>query len=222
MNNTTNPVEKSAVQIVKESIIAKKAAEKEERILKLLKTETGMTLFVNSEDSVKLSAIKSSIEEHTDKPVYGGFTFDENTESIIAIAGALQFAKADTRENLAEYYEVFTPSMRDLILDSTGSLPYTRDAIFLDIQGTIKVVNQDEIDESAKGIRANLEALTVACQIIQNDLDLIGELDITQEKYDRAWRQAIKKIEKQKLLDNYANELEDEEDTTDEEYLAQL
>lgn len=220
--------ELTAVEKIQADIRAKAKIAKEAGIIKRLQTATGAELFINQEDVTKLMAIRADIEKATAKPIYPGFRFDQTSELIIAIASGLQFAGKDAREHLASYYEVFTPGIRDTILGAYGNLPYIKRPTLLDIEGdgVLKEMDPDGIEYALEGQPADIEKLQVVCEMVQDSLGLIGTMNITQAKQDRAWSDAKKKVLKQQLLEEYKENTDTEEEEiqekTDEEYLAEL
>ena len=209
---TTPVVELTGVAKIKADILNKRRAQKLANTEKLLQTEVGSTLFVNAEDATKLKLIADDIVEKTGEKIRVGFTFDANTELIVGIAGALQYVKgADKRESLEAYYTTFTPAMRDLLLESYGNNPYLKEPTLLLIKGEMVNLNPEEVANARKGRRVDVNKLSIACEMMMNELDLVGELTITQEKADNAWNQANKKILTQEKLVEYGNDVDEDE-----------
>lgn len=230
MTNTKEVVETrelTSVEKIQADIRVKAKKAKEAGVIKRLQTPTGAELFINQEDVTKLMEIKVDIEKATAKPIYPGFRFDQTSELIVGIANRLQYAGKDAIEHLASYYEVFTPGIRDTILGAYGNLPYIKKPTLLDIEGDGVLVEMDPagVAYALKGQPADIEKLQVVCEMVQDSLGLIGTMDITQDRQDKAWSDAKKKVLKQQLLEEYKDNTDTEEpeqEKTDEEYLAEI
>lgn len=181
----------------------------EQRELQVLDTSHGVQRYLAKKDGVVLDTILAQLNMAYDKELNIGYKFSENVEKIIAIIFGLQFAKREVREllqpsansNNIDLYKVFDRSLRDMVVDSYGQLPYFREETKLEMpDGKIQVLDTLAVKRAEEGRKADIEMLNVAVQEIALALDLLGEYAVTQEEEDRAWTQATERLYTAKQL----------------------
>lgn len=191
-------------------IEAQAEANKNERAIKALGTDNGRARYLNKKDAVTLSTITKGIEDITGKPMFTGFTFSSNVETIIAIASALQFMKKDQREQVpSALYTVFSSDIRDEILDSAGRLPYLAEDATIEIHGELIPIDPEAKERASQGIKCDVEALESVVNEVALSLGLLAEYSLTQKQADDAWNQAVARLSKNQLLESYKESLED-------------
>lgn len=193
-------------------IVAQAQREADTRELNLLNEPAYVNVVLGDKDSEILDEMLKNIQTaYGDKKIYPGYTFDVNTEKIVAIVSSLTFAKAEVRDLIpAEYYTILSRPICDMVIQAYGRLPYFKEAITLELaDGTTKVLDPDSITRNMAGIPINVEELNVACKIVASKLKLISTLNITQAKADSAWAAAKAKAERglelHKLQEELAN-----------------
>ncbi len=173
-----------------------------------LNTTAGAQRALAKEDASVLAEMKATIERVTEKPIYSGFTFPSNIESIVAIAGALQYMKGDLREDIpSDYYTIFDDELRTNIIEAYGRLPYLAEPLLIEVAGEMVDIDPEAPTRAAEGIPANPDDLTVYTTIIANDLGLLSDMVATQTQATNAWAQAKTKLAKQQALSQYATDI---------------
>jgi len=207
MNTELTPAER-----LKEAMAQVRAKAEEKRIEKqisVLSTPEGANMTLEGDDATLLNEIKLKLEDIQGKPVYQGFTFNPNVESVVAIANTLQFMKGDLRDQVdAELYEVFTPQLRDAIIEAYGRLPYFKEATIIEMEGKQVVLDPEAPEMAAKGIPTDVKALQVYFDIVALNLGLNATYNITQQQADKAWDRAVENLRKAEILEEYKKSLE--------------
>jgi len=204
MNKSTKTVELSPIEIkIAQLAKAKRARQEQEQLTALDNPKVANVHFIK-EDSKTINIMIAKISEATDKPIYSGFIYDEITEKIVAIANALQYAKAEARELIpTDYYEIFSRSICDAIIKAYGRLPYHKEPTILTLaDGSTKVIGADTVQQALEGTQADIETLKCFVNIIVRELNLLSDVEISQEQFDRAFTTAqARAIAKKELSD---------------------
>ena len=206
-NPTMNPtaVLEAKLTAIKERALAKAT----ERRIALLDTESGANKMLRKEDGKVLHAITAKIADITEKPVFTGFMFNSNIETIVAIAQSLQFMKGNLRDQIPEtIWEIFDADTRSEILNAYGRLPYLAEDLTIEINGSHVQVDPTAKERAKAGIKPNVEELNVLINTVAMNLDLLGEYTCTQREADTAWTGAIARVAKAEILDSYKDSLQ--------------
>lgn len=185
----------SAVDAKIAELVKKAKAKREKQELELLEKPAYQNLVLNSKDTEVLDAIIENISTAYDAPIFTGFTFCENTEKLVAIISKLQFAKREQRELInKDYYLLLNRSLRDMVLEAYGRLPYYKEADTIQLaDGTTKVLDPNSVERAMAGTPTDVEKLLLSLQIVSNKLGLVGDLTVTQTQADKAWEIAKNK-----------------------------
>jgi len=208
MINNTTPSATAILEAKLTSIKERAEAKALERRIALLDTESGANKMLRKEDGKILSAICTKISNITDKPIFTGFMFNSNVETIVAIAQALQFMKGNLRDQIPEtIWEIFDADTRSEILTAYGRLPYLAEALTIEINGSNVVVDPTAVERARAGIKPNVEELNVLVNTVAMNLDLLGEYNCTQNEANTAWASAVARVAKAEILDSYKDSL---------------
>lgn len=205
-NPTMTPAEvlEAKLTMIKERAVAKSI----DRRIAVLDTESGANTMLRKEDGKVLSAITNKISDVTDKPIFTGFMFNSNIETIVAIAQSLQFMKGNLRDQIDEtIWEIFDTDTRSEILNAYGRLPYLAEDLTIEINGTHVHVDPTAKDRARAGMKTNVDELTILVNTVAMNLDLLGEYTCTQREADTGWTQALTRIAKAEVLDSYKDSL---------------
>lgn len=184
-----------------ETLIEKKIAS--------LDTNRGAQRALAREDAKILEEMKHTIEEVQNKPVFTGFAFSKIVEDIVAIASALQYMKGDLRDQIPTgYYEVFDDEIRTNILEAYGRLPYLAEPTLIEVNGELVNLDPEASNRAETGIRPSADSLEEYTSMVAIDLGLLSTINVTKAQVDKAWEQAVSKLNKQKVLAEYAEQLE--------------
>ena len=207
-NNTTTSA--SALLEAKLTAIKERAEAKAiERRIALLETESGANKMLRKEDGKTLSAIVTKIAPVTDKPVFTGFMFNSNVETIVAIAQSLQFMKGNLRDQIPEtIWEIFDADTRSEILSAYGRLPYLAEELTIEINGSHVQVDPTAKERAKAGIKPNVDELNILINTVAMNLNLLGEYTCTQREADTAWTGAVARVAKAEILDSYKDSLQ--------------
>lgn len=201
-----------AVQARLDSIRAERVKLNEAKTLRMLDSKAGQDLALHKEDAKVLDAIIAQIETAYDKEVRYGFRFDSNIEKIIAIVNHLQYAKADVRELLKltpedvqagklDLYDIFDSNIRNMVLESYGSLPYFREVTTLVMpDGEVRELDAERVKQAEQGVPTNLALLNVAVTNIALTLGLMLDYEATETQQATAWNNAVAKLNQSKQL----------------------
>lgn len=190
-------------------IVENAMAKKVERQVAILSTDTGRNRVLNKKDNATLEAIIMKIQNATEKQVFTGYTYTKNVEAIIAIANALQYMKAEFREQIPEtVWEIFDADTRSEILDAYGRLPYLADELTIEVDGADVVVDPQAKERARTGIKPNVAKLEELVNTVAIDLDLYGEYTCTQQRADKAWADSLRRVAKAEILDSYKESLQ--------------
>ena len=193
------------------SIKERAVSRREERQVAILSTDTGANRMLRQEDSKTLDKITEAISNITDKPVFKGYTFNSNVETLIGIASALQYMKRDDREELMdsypELYEVFDDDTRSEIIDAYGRLPYLAEEVCIEVNGESICVDPDARTRGKTGIKPRVAELETLVNTVAIQLGLLGEYTCTQAEADKAWIGAERKVAKAEILEAYKDSL---------------
>lgn len=184
-------------------IMAAAAEQAELGELELLDNPNYVNLVLGDRDSEILDAIIAKLEEASDgTPLFTGYTFDDNTEKLVAIVNKLQFAPRDIRAAIPrEYYSIFDRATRDMVIKAYGRLPYFKEATQLTLaDGSIKVLDPESTERNMKGVKPDIETLELGCKVLASKLRLVGKLDISKQRIDEAWSRAETKAETEYTL----------------------
>ena len=203
------------VQPIQAQIISRQKAQLESRAIALLQTSAGEADFLKSSDMKTLRVLADKIEKAYDKPLAVGFQFSEPIELIVSIARALQYAKREIREMLTptdandlNLFSLFDRDLRDVIINSYGSLPYLREVTQLAMpDGSFKILDQDLVDEARKGKPCDVETLNFAIEKVAIRLGLLGNYTATQAKADEAFSNAQRQVARLISLAEYKSQL---------------
>jgi len=185
-------------------IEAKASAKALDRRIAILSTESGANKLMRQKDGRTLGAITTRIADITEKPVFSGFTYNGNVETIVAIASALQYMKGDLRESISEtIWATFDGDTRTDIINAYGRLPYLADELAIEINGVDVIVDPNARPLAKAGIQPNVAELEMLVNTIAMNLNLLGEYNCTQREADKSWADANRKINKAEILDSY-------------------
>lgn len=205
--NSTNPTQ--TVEEVIAQIEASAVVDSVNRKIVALTTATGANRHLRMKDSIKLTAITTTLSKITDKPVYSGFTYNTNVETIVAIANTLQFMKGDLRDQVPNsLWEIFDGDTRSEIIEAYGRLPYLADETFIEVQGELVNVDPEARTRAKAGIKPNVEVLEALVTSVAVDLHLLGKYECKQSQVDSAWISATNKMHKAEVLDSYKDEIQ--------------
>ena len=189
-------------------IEAKAQAKREERLMKILSTSSGEAHYLYGVDTAKLQLIVDTIEDVTGKPLFSGYTYSTNVETIVAIASALQYMKGPLRDSVPEgIWKVFNGNTRDAIIKAYGSLPYLAQEVLIEVNGEMINVDPEAPVRARAGVKPNVQALDPLVNSVAMDLGLLAEYNCTQGQADMAWKLAVNKLNKQEVLDSYKDSL---------------
>jgi len=198
---------KSTSALIKE-LEAKAKQKAENRKLKTLSTEKGINRHFRKQDTKVLANIIAEIEDITNKPVFGGFIYSTNVETIVSICSALQYMKGELRDQISDgIWAVFDKDIRTDVLDAYGRLPYLADPVLVEIDGEIINIDPEAADRAETGIVGDPAELEALVNEIGLDLGLMSEMSCSQKELDKAWVQATSKIKKSKLMEQYKDSL---------------
>jgi len=202
--NNTNP---TLDQLVAD-IEAKAKAKAEARQMKLLSTDTGANRMLRKKDGIKLGSIVTKLSDITEKPVFTGYTYNSNVETIVAIASTLQYMKGDLREQVPEtIWSIFDADTRTEILDAYGRLPYLADELAIEVNGESIVIDPEARTRAKAGVKPRVDALDTLVNTVAINMGLLGEYTCTDTEANNAWSQAIHKVRKAEVLDRYKDSL---------------
>jgi len=203
--NNTNPTLDQLVADIEAKAQAKATA----RQMKLLSTDTGANRMLRKKDGVKLGSIVTKLADITEKPVFTGFTFNSNVETIVAIANTLQYMKGDLREQVPEtIWAIFDTDTRTEILEAYGRLPYLADELAIEVNGESIVIDPEARTRAKAGIQPNVDKLNVLVNDVAINMGLLGEYECTEAESTTAWANATRKVRKAEVLDKYKDSLE--------------
>lgn len=189
-------------------IEAKASANLVARRIALLSTESGANQMLRKQDGAKLDALKTQISNITEKPVFTGFTYNTNVETIVAIAQSLQFMKGDLRDQIPEaVWSVFDADTRTELLNAYGRMPYLAEELAIEIDGKNVVVDPTAKTRAKAGIKPNIPNLVTLVNTVAMDLGLLAEYNCTQQEADTEWANALNRVHKAELLDTYKDTL---------------
>jgi len=200
----------TATETLMEQIKKEAREAREAKQLKALGTIIGRSRVLTKDDATVLKGIVDSLVAITDKPVYQGFTYSTNVETIVAVASTLQYMKGDLREQVNEaLWIVFDPDTRTAILDAYGRTPYYQEPVMIELNGSMVEIDPEAPARAKKGIKANVEDLEALVNSVALDLDLLGDYECKQSQADSAWASALSKVAKDEAMNAYKDEVED-------------
>ena len=178
-------------------LVANAKASAVSRELALLENPKYQNIVLGKEDSKILDKMIKVVEEATGKAVFGGYTYSENTEKLVALISGLQFAKAEARDIIPSgYYALLPRTIRDMTIEAYGRLPYYAEATTLSLaDGSTRVVNQEVVDMAMLGTPTDVETLSLALEIARSALGLVGTDEVTQRQADTAFTRATAKAQ---------------------------
>ena len=187
-----------------------RAESKVQRQLAMLDNQEYVEILLAKEDAKLLDRILDDLSKAYGKPIFTGFTYNENIEKLVAICNKLQYAKADIRELIdSSYYELFDRTIREMVIDAYGMLPYFREPTVVELSdGTKTVLDADLVDKAKQGIKPNVDKLQLAIDILSDTLNLQATYRVSEEEADKAWEQAVNKINKLERLQLIAKDYE--------------
>jgi len=189
-------------------IEAKAQANKEARQIKVLQTDKGTSRHLRKLDTDKLNNIVTTLSGITDRPIFTGYTFAKNVETLVAIASTLQYMKGDLREEVPSVlWTIFDGDTRTELLTAYGRLPYLADDVTIEINGETVTVDPEAKERAEKGEPANVEDLESIVNDLALQLNLLGEYKCTQQEADKAWAIAKNKMRKDSTLADYKESL---------------
>jgi len=190
-------------------IEAKAQAQAQERQMKLLSTITGANRMLRKKDGIKLGSIVTKLADVTEKPVFTGFTFNSNVETIVAIANTLQYMKGDLREQVPEtIWSIFDTDTRTELLEAYGRLPYLADELAIEVNGESVVIDPEARTRAKEGVKPNVDKLNILVNDVALNMGLLGEYECTEAEANTAWSNAVRKVHKAEVLDRYKDSLE--------------
>ena len=187
-----------------------RAESKVQRQLAMLDNQEYVEILLAKEDAKLLDRILDDLSKAYGKPIYTGFTYNENIEKLVAICNKLQYAKADIRELIdSSYYELFDRTIREMVIDAYGMLPYFREPTVVELSdGNKTVLDADLVDKAKQGIKPNIAKLQLSINILADTLNLQATYKVTEEEANKAWEQAINKINRLERLQLIAKDYE--------------
>jgi len=182
------PIEAKLQELAK----ARKAKRELEALNALNNPLVANTAFV-AVDMAKLKPMVDTIEQATGKPVYRGYIYDEVSETLIAIATSLMYAKREARELIpTTYYSLFSSAVSELIEVSYGRLPFFKEPTVITLEdGSVQVLDTDDlIAERLQGKQADVVTLKAVIATLADSLELDSVSNISQELFDKAFTRA--------------------------------